>query len=401
MIKSLKIASIIRLKDLLFFFVAVSLFEVFIGGGGRFFEIGPLTLRMYVFVFLLVFGTFYILIKRKIDKTVLGIFSLYAFTIALSATFGIINNAEISYIFEDIKPLLYFMSILYLYHVVSIDNIPKIIKIIKISGLFLSVVYFFLLLMLLFNYINFAKFYVFISTSKEVMFRGTEGLFFYKGFLYLNIAFLFYFLGKSNRSVFFITLLGLAILLTLTRGFILSLGICLFIYFVFLNRNIYKKLIFLLVSLICVILYMVYIVPQLGDKSLSDTIRYTQIQQVINATTPLSFFLGHGFGIGVPIRPIHMEISYLEIFHKQGILGLAFWSVLFGFILFYYVKIRSTFSHYEVDAFFIGTLFVYIQTFTNPFLNNPIGMTFVILTLLIFKTLYQHKKNDLSMYTHI
>ncbi len=40
-----------------------------------------------------------------------------------------------------------------------------------------------------------------------------------------------------------------------------------------------------------------------------------------------SFFLGHGLGTMVGARG-RIEASYLEIFHQQGLLGLAFWMVV-------------------------------------------------------------------------
>ena len=180
---------------------------------------------------LLAMGTFYIMIKGSIDKIILGLFCFFLLTIVVSTTFGIINNAELNLLFEDIKPLLYFMSILYLHQVITYDNIPKIIRIIKISGLILAVAYIILIILL--------KFYSFISTSKEVMFRGSEGLFFYKGFLYLNIAFFFYFFSKSAKSKLISFFVATAIVLTLTRGFIFSLAICLFFYFSILLNSIF------------------------------------------------------------------------------------------------------------------------------------------------------------------
>jgi hypothetical protein len=41
--------------------------------------------------------------------------------------------------------------------------------------------------------------------------------------------------------------------------------------------------------------------------------------------------------------------------------------------------------------FFLSCLFVYIETLTNPFLNNPIGMSMVLISLAVFNVL--RKKN--------
>ena len=45
----------------------------------------------------------------------------------------------------------------------------------------------------------------------------------------------------------------------------------------------------------------------MGDKSISDADRYLQIAQVFRCCKSCKFlFIGHGFGISVPIRQIHI-----------------------------------------------------------------------------------------------
>jgi hypothetical protein len=393
-----KVTFKLKLSKILFFIIPFSLYELFIGGGGRFFEIGSLTLRMYVFFLLLGVCLFVIVQKGKIDKVVFAISMVFLFTLIIATSIGIINGAEISYLFEDVKPLFYFFSIIYLSQFININTISSITQIIKTSGLFLTLAYYLLIFLLFFNYIHFAYLYTISWKSGEIMFRGSDGLFFYKGFLYLNIAFFFYFLKPGKFSFFLSAFIGLAILLTLTRGFIFALGICLTIYYIFINRNIIKKIVLFFTSIILVFFYFFYMITLIGEKSSSNNQRILQINQVYESTNIGSFLWGHGFGIGVPIRPIHMEISYLEIFHKQGLIGLLFWLGLFFLILYYYFKIKRFYYDYIINSFLLGTLFVYIQTFTNPFLNNPIGMTFIILTLLVFRTIYLNSSNDLRLH---
>jgi len=122
----------------------------------------------------------------------------------------------------------------------------------------------------------------------------------------------------------------------------------------------------------------------------SDITRLTQIYEVAESTDIFSLFLGHGFGIGVPIRPIHMEISYLEIFHKQGIIGLGFW---FIFGIWIYKKWSALKLLKDIGRpFILSSIFIYIETITNPFINNPIGMSMIIITFLVLTQLVSHEK---------
>jgi hypothetical protein len=116
----------------------------------------------------------------------------------------------------------------------------------------------------------------------------------------------------------------------------------------------------------------------LGDRSTSDAGRIVQVEEVAERITVLSVLIGHGFGMGIPARPVHMEISYLEIFHKQGIIGLLFWGVLlFMLIKKYMAAVPSQMG----DAFFFSSVFVFFQSLTNQFINNPIGLSITLLSL--------------------
>jgi hypothetical protein len=107
--------------------------------------------------------------------------------------------------------------------------------------------------------------------------------------------------------------------------------------------------------------------------------RIVQIGEVVEAVTPRSFFIGHGFGNGVPSRPVHMEISYLEIFHKQGMLGLSVWALLFASLWRRFYRqvgrnLRTVDYKEESFAFFIAAVFMIAISLTNPFINSPMGL---------------------------
>ncbi|MCZ6520041.1 MAG: hypothetical protein O6848_00915, partial [Bacteroidetes bacterium] len=135
----------------------------------------------------------------------------------------------------------------------------------------------------------------------------------------------------------------------------------------------------------------------LGDKNWSDIIRRRQIQQVIERISIPSFFIGHGFGMGIPVRKIHMEIAYLEIFHKQGLFGLVFWLILFFVIIHHYRQAVLNQQGAAALPFFMGALFIFIQSVTNQYINNPIGLTMVLVALAVLKVLSKTSEQSESI----
>lgn len=89
-----------------------------------------------------------------------------------------------------------------------------------------------------------------------------------------------------------------------------------------------------------------------------------------------------------------MENSILEIFHKQGILGLSFWGLLLWKI---YADYKRTPTEYKQTAslFMIGAVCVYVQSLFNPFLINPIGMSFVLLSFVVSNKLSRLNESSL------
>jgi len=188
--------------------------------------------------------------------------------------------------------------------------------------------------------------------------------------------------SKAKNKTFPILIIMIAMILTGTRGFILTFGI---LYALFYGIPLLLKLNvrFMILAFILVAgsLYFFQNI-NVGDKEFSNTIRVEQTIQVVERINPVSVFVGHGFGIGVPIREVHMEIGYLEVFHKQGLLGLSLWALFFIILYNAYVKAKN-FPDIR-KAFFLGVLFVILLSFSNPFFNNPIGISLFMIALASF-----------------
>ena len=184
--------------------------------------------------------------------------------------------------------------------------------------------------------IEFHSFWNYVNnqiSGSDFFFRGVKGLFFYKGFLYMTVGLIFWiFVDYKRGSLLAISIITLAVILAGSRGFIIIFCLLFALYYglpLLLKLNL-KVILMSLVGL--VIVFHFFMNVELGDKKLSDGIRIQQIEEVLQRVDVISLFGGHGFGVGVPVRPVHMEIAFLEVFHKQGLLGLLMWGILFLFI---------------------------------------------------------------------
>ena len=382
-----------RLSKIHSFLLSIVLLELFLFGSGRILEFGPITLRMILYILCMFSSVVFLLYcSPKLNKQIVGLLVFFTIVISIGLFVGVFNDAPIMNMAIDIKPLIYFfMSIFFYLTIKRIDDLKRVVKLLKLSSLVLGVGYLSLLLLIYLNIIDFDKFYFFVNNlSGDFAFRQ-NGAFFYKGFLFLCIGLIFYSLNRKLISRIISLILLSAIFLTFTRGFILSLALVFMFYMLFIQRNPLAK-----VSLIalCIILspYLVRVGTSFFDKTNeSNADRLIQLAQAAERVNPISIFVGHGFGIGVPIRPVHFEISFLEIFHKQGLLGLMFWLALLVIIVYNYIRIRSHKFKRIALGFLLSSLFIYIQTQTNPFLNNPIGMSFLLISFISLKVLREEE----------
>lgn len=368
--------------------LAVTLIELIVGGGGRVFEIGGLTLRMCLFFSNLVVVSLLYLQKGKIDFYVIGILLSVTAVLLFYAVLGFSYGAEGRLIYEDVKPLSYFFSILFFsLFINNVKSVHRVVVIIKKTSLIMAVVYIAIQLLFYFNLIDFRTFYVYINSNvsaSDFFFRGTQGLFFYKGFMYMVVGLIFWIHSSpsSKRNVIILTIM-IAMVLTGTRGFVLMFILLYAIFYgipLLLRLNL--KVLVLSIALLVGSLFF-FFNTDLGNKVAGDSIRWIQLQQVFERINPLSAIIGHGFGNGVPIRPVHMEIGYLEVFHKQGVLGLFLWALLFLIIYNEYVKSKTPLKR----PFFLSCFFVLLLSLTNPFFNNPLGISVFIISLVAFKVL--------------
>lgn len=368
-----------KITKLLFFVVLI---EAVIGGSGRIIEFGPLTLKMVLFGISFLF-TFFNLRLLKFDRGVASMELFFAMLISFSALVGLINYSPPPSIFEDIKPLLsIFMLNFFLVVIQNVKTVRSAVNIIKYFSLAMAIVYIVLVILLTTGILNFNLFYALQENNGEVMFRNST-MFFYKGFLYLGVGFIFLSLSKRKIDKIFAIIVFIALCLTLTRGMILMTAVVYIYYIYFINKSFSLKAFTGLIGVLVLIYFLPFLYENIGDKGSADMERFITIDEVLDEVNFSSFFIGHGFGQGVPIRPVHMEISYLEIFHKQGVLGLCFWLYVLFLNFKYYLSLKSKELKNIGLPFLLSVCFTFLQSFTNPFVNNPIGISIIMLSLAV------------------
>ena len=449
-----------RTKRIESYFFTFLLYELFLGGSGRVFTFGSITLRMILFS--IAFLWFSIRIFQNPNKKfIIRMVLFFGITISIGTLVGILNHAPKGLIFLDIKQLLFFLSIIcFSFCLETKEQINMCIKTLKNATFILSIGYLICYSLIQLDIIKMEPFYNTLSEEwlhDEFMFRGMGGNFFYKGFFYLGIGIFFYLFSKPTIKNGFITLIiYVALFLTLLR-WLLAIVLVIFACTIFFNWAIHKFKISFLKSrqmvfhliIICVMIlipvtFKKFYVTTLGNKQESVNIRKQQFDQVTaqifnkkkptniskiikneevvknkniikneeviknkniieneevvknkniieneeveKTTKKFNFIYGKGFGMGVPIRPIHMELTYLEIFFKQGILGLSFWLFIFFYCIYNFKKAWK--NHVELNTilpWIIGVFVIYLQSITNPLLVNSIGMSFVILAMLFLR----------------
>jgi hypothetical protein len=203
---------------------------------------------------------------------------------------------------------------------------------------------------------------------------GETGRFAYSGAVFMGIAIVLLSFKKGRSAKAGAFLLFLSLLLVASRGLFLTLAITALCYTLMARISTIKKL-----GLCCVVILLAAVcLPILfslaGNRTASNSARLNTIAQVYERVSPESLIVGHGFGIGVPEKPKHMEIVYLEVFQKQGVLGLMWWAALIGMLVTRFRKALASDNRRLVYSLFLVAIFVLVESATNPFINNPIGM---------------------------
>jgi hypothetical protein len=370
----------------------LTVFELFVGGGGRLLEVGPVTVRMILFGTCLLASLAIITLKlRKTDGVKLALFLVLSYL--LLHVFGLIvgafNGADPSDMLSEFQQSLYWLAAPFFALVLqSPAMVNRAALVVRVAGFVLAAGYIGVLGLLAVGKLSILQVLPILTNSGEVIVRGDSFLF-YKGFLYLGIAIIFF---VAMRGRFWKTLtifVAVALVLTLTRGFLLSVSIAIVLMLAAQGRKIVAASA-LAVAAVGAFVVFIY-VPSLNEKiSDSQAGSISQRQQdfveIVGQLELKSLLIGDGYGATVNDRQ-NIENSFLWAIWKLGFAGLAFWLMPLGLCAYYYLRIPDRRHHPTGNAFFFGAVLVNIQTMTNPYLNNPIGLSYMIVTIFSLRTL--------------
>jgi hypothetical protein len=368
-------------KYLRYFFYLV-LMELFLMGSGQELHVtGFLTLRMVNFLVAVAISVYFFIRTDDFPKTILWLLMIFTMLSLFSYFIAYLQGTNMGYVIEDIKPLIYFYILLFFYYMSSSEKvIRRAFDILLLAGKIMTILYLiYIILTDITGIVSYVAAYQTLETD-SFMFRGIGSAIFYKGFIFLPIAAVGFL--KEKKYVWLI-LTSIAIYYTYTRGLYLLLVVGLLAYYLKTHHvDIIKIVAFVLV------VFLFYDESFKENREESDFIRLLIIQQVFDAVTYWSVIMGHGFGYSIGERTTHMEISYLDIFHKQGLLGIFFWVMLL-YVLLYYGKLVSEKYKETADFWVTAALMIYLQSFFNPYINTPMGMSVVLLALVFCYRLSQ------------
>jgi O-antigen ligase len=121
---------------------------------------------------------------------------------------------------------------------------------------------------------------------------------------------------------------------------------------------------------------------QVNDESVNSRMKFIVASKDI-LVHPKNLIIGTGYGTTIAGRITGIEMSFLQILVEQGLIGLGLWCFLFLMVyLNYYAAYRKghKLSTIEISMMsaFMGVL---LLTNINPFINNPIGIIFLLILL--------------------
>lgn len=385
---------------------------------------------------------------------------LLLFWFLVSAIIGLINGNHRSVILMDLFRVSYIAAYFPLAYYISNSKFPmsKIINLLKYSALCVAIYIIIIDLLGKFVFVdNFHTFYDIMNTimNDDLYFRPSRSVF-YKSHFYVFVGLIIALnaiLSQNFKKVdIALTIFGtISLLWSETRGFLLAImvsilmiiiietkiitdpvkGIVKKLHILFRSPQFIKKtliLVLLFISIPFLFNYMTLsrfevegaqidngdgIEKNIGDElspgqpklpknevndiSTNMRIRFILDSKEIILSSPKNFIIGTGYGTEIDGRLGGIEMSFLDIFVEQGLIGFMCWLFLFLLVflnLYDVYKMKKSLKTLDVSLFsaFIGVL---LLTNINPFINNPIGGSFLVIVL-IYSQLRKESLNTIS-----
>ena len=374
-------------RGLLTVLLTAYLAEGVLGGGGRLVVLGPVTLKMVLFAAVVLAAAATALYRQRTDREAFQWTLAFGAVVAVGAFVGAMGGATPEAIAADVVPLLSFLALPFLFLAVrDASDVRLVSAVIRWGSLALALGAVAVFAALRVGAVPFPVAYAVTTPTGEFFWRGTS-TFFYKGFIYMVVGAGFFLSHRRQARFLAIGLFVAVIVLSGTRGLLLAVAAVVAVYAALIRRSPVLIAIQIVALLAGVFALADEYAALANARGVSDGVRIVQAQEVAERITLPSFLVGHGFGHGVPSRPERMELMYLEVLHKQGAVGLLFWAAALVFVLGLYRRARAAGAWREASPFLLAVVAVYAQSLTNPFLNNPIGITVLVVSMASLRAL--------------
>ena len=372
-------------------FVVVAL-EAFLGGGGRLFEIGPLTLRMLLFGVAMITTVLLLATRGRLDagvRVALGLTVVGMLVHAGPVAIGLLSGNSRADVAVDLKPLAYLaMAPFFASTLGTRADANRVVHLVTIAASILAVLYLVAFGLLASGIVaNASVYHAFVGTG-EIMFRS-EATFFYKGFLYLAVGLVFVLSGAAGVRRAAAVPIGAALLLTMTRGLIMSAALGVVVLLGLRDR---RALLAALPIAAAVSFGVLWVLPALNwsyseQRAISNAIRGDDVTFFLENADVVSLLFGSGFGTPLNGRML-IENTYLWLIWKAGLGGIAFWFAPLALCMRAAAQAwRRPAARPATAAFLSASVVVYALSATNPFLLNPIGMSIVLISMSCLHTL--------------
>ncbi|MBP1043681.1 O-antigen ligase family protein [Vagococcus sp. BWB3-3] len=427
--------------------LTVLFMELFIGGGGRQIEFGPISIRQVLFILLLAVYGYRVLTKADTRAELKELFSVknmmsvitigLLMWIAFSTLLGLASGHSISETIKDALRVSYVILIFPFWTYIRQDrfSLNNVLTLLKIATIIVATGTIIIGLCGKFFFVNeFGAFYEFINNllPADLFFRPSRGVFYKSHFIVLfglivasnNII-----ISKGAKSdIVVLVLASISIIFSETRGLYIGYLIALLvilaahilIYLIGRKDRVNKikfnkKMITAIVFYLCAftIVPTLYTsstqarfndgteqaytkskkqkknVKKVNDVSINMRVYLLDESVKILEKGPKTIIFGNGYGSQIGTRTDGIEMTFLDIWVEQGLIGVLIWLSFSMLPLFYYFKFIL--KHRYLDSMSIAmaacVLCMVVITNINPYLNSPIGLGFLLPVIVSAKRL--------------
>lgn len=369
------------------------IFELCLGGTGQTFKLYGVTLRQFLFVLVILIYLIDVFVNKDVvqqDITLLLFFLAIIIWSFISSLIGLLKEHDTELVFGDLSPMLYFISFFPWYYFIIKHDISynKIMKPLVLASVIVSVVCICVYLSYNFYFnkdLHLTRAFADSVFGKDILWFRYGGYVVYPGLTFVLCSQLYLISEILNRFSFkyFILyiVMTISIILSMTKGYILFSFLGHILILLSMPKvKMTSKINFISIIIIVIILSLSSLDFDRFTNITNDHGVQIRIQTLNDSIDKLDTFdkylIGNGFGTELPLKKAHQENSFVDIVLEQGMIGLLFYMILFLYAM-------MNFKGNEVII--LTMVSVFFLSMTNPFINNPLGISIIILSVIYIK----------------